>query len=389
MANEMFGAPYGILAAEDNQRQNILGALKAATMVNELDLAPLNRQKLEGDIALGGAQTAHQFALSEFNKAQAAALTRKAAVSQRLGEIQRGIVDQLGAAQTAQRDASLYAKGEIPTVSNTGQPPSILEVLRGTIQQGMKEGIDPQDLAGLNKEYVAAAKEEAQTRSEQALTADRNLQSQHRRFQQIGSLAQQALEKPGNYGAVIGQLVNVPGAAPLLKQLTGDFAQDRGRLEVLAAAGQTLAEKAKSEAEALQARASMARAAAAQASAGAAVENARSQVAYRAKRLEYIEKNGARTDAQTDLARERAASSREYREAKMLRDYPPIPTNPTDIQLNRAYSAPDGRRFVVKEVPADSAGAKKNAAGRYFKLFPIVSSSPSVEEIDAAFGRDE
>lgn len=326
---ELFGAPVGMIAADEQSRQNVLVGLEAQKVMNTLALQP-------SQIALNQAHTGYYGAQA----AEADAKTQAAKVMQRLGE--GFTADQQRRQGTIDKSAS---QGQIATVADlkdVGQKVSTAQPLKDFAAYAAGEGAPPTVLEELYGKIATIEEKEAQGAwRNQEVLASQDKVSRDRRTE-IGGIAAAAAASPAQYRAFMlnPDLQTRFGAKNLL---TGSYDADKVTLQTIAQASMDANKQADNRLQQAEAEARRARFEAGQSMRDAAVALTDAKYLFAVERYELLAKNG-QADAEAGIAakKEVAAAARARTAAAENKAYPPMPLDPKARVPNQWYSLPDG-----------------------------------------------
>lgn len=325
---ELFGAPLGMIAADEQSRQNALVGLEAQKVMNTLALQP-------SQIALNQAHTGYY----EAQTAEADAKVEAARVMQRLGEgfnadqqKLKGVID--GAA----------AQGKTATVADlkgVGQKVSTAQPLKDFAAYAAGKGASPTVLEKLYGEIATIEEREAQGawRNQQVLS-DQDKTARDLRTE-IGGIAAAAAESPQQYAAI---MMNRELRDRLPKELTGSYDTDRPTLRAIGQASMDANKQADNKRQQAEDEARQVRFEAGQAKRDAAVALADAKYLLTVERFEQLAKNGqALTDAGLEAKRAVADAARARTAAAQDKATPQLPLDPGSRKLGQSYMLPDGR----------------------------------------------
>jgi len=334
---ELFGAPLGMIAADEQSRQNALVGLEAQKVMNTLALQP-------SQIALNEAHTGYYGA----QIAEANAKVEAARVMQRLGEgftadqqKLKGVID--GAA----------AQGKTATVADlkgVGQKVSTAQPLKDFAAYAAGKGAPPTVLAQLYGEIATIEEKEAQGawRNQQVLS-DQDKTARDLRTE-IGGIAAAAAESPQQYAAI---MMNQELRNRLPPELTGSYDADRNTLRAIGQASMDANKQADNRRQQAELDARQANFKANQARRDAAVALADAKYLLTVERFEQLVKNGqALTDAGLEAKRAVAEAARARTAAAQEKATPQLPLDPGSRKLNQSYMLPDGRTARWEVDPA-------------------------------------
>lgn len=328
---DLFGAPQGIIAAEESNRQNMLVGMQA--------------QKLLGDIAAQPSEARYKDSLARLHSAEALGKEQDAAAAQQMMVLQQDFIKSKQAAQERLKliDAA-KAQGRDATVLDLnadGRPRSQADSLEAFADFAENSGAPPLALEKTRKMI-------AEIREKEAIGADHAGRAETQRWTQLekqtkllSNTAAAAAESPANYLAIISD----PARRGMLpKQLTGDWATDRPVLSAIAAAGQDALQRGRLEQAAKAAEAAESRRRSQNARDEAVIARTREQERLARLRADDIEKNGGPNSPQAREARRAMTPAQEAaakaRDAKLN---PPLVIDPKARTPMQTYRLKDGR----------------------------------------------
>lgn len=325
---ELFGAPLGMIAADEQSRQNALVGLEAQKVMNTLALQP-------SQIALNQAHTEYYGAQT----AEADAKVEAARVMQQLGEGFTAYQQKLkGAIDGA------AAQGKTATVANlkgVGQKVSTAQPLKDFVAYAAGEGTSPTVLAKLYGEIATIEEREAQGawRNQQVLS-DQDKTARDLRTE-IGGIAAAAAENPQQYAAI---MMNQDLRNRLPPELTGSYDADRNTLRAIGQASMDANKQADNRRQQAENEAVQARFNAGQSKRDAAVAAADAAFLLAYERYQQLHKNGqAVTDAGIEAKKAVTEAVRARTAAAADKAAPQLPLDPKARVLNKAYTLADGR----------------------------------------------
>ena len=334
---ELFGAPLGMMAADEQSRQNALVGLEAQKVMNTLALQP-------SQIALNQAHTGYYGAQT----AEANAKVEAANVMQRLGagftadqQLRQGVID--GAA----------AKGQIATVADlkgAGEKVSVAQPLKDFAAYAAGKGAPPTVLEKIYGEIATIEEKEAQGlwRKQEALSAQDKTAREQRT--EIGGIAAAAAESPQQYAAI---MMNPALRNSLPKELTGSYTTDRAVLRAIGQASMDANKQADNRRQQAELEARQANFNAGQSKRDAAVTLADAQFLLTMERYENLVKNGqAVTDAGIEAKKAVTAAAKARTAAAADKAAPQLPLDSKARVLNKSYTLPDGRIATWETDPA-------------------------------------
>jgi len=327
---ELFGAPLGMIAADEQSRQNVLVGLEAQKVMNTLALQP-------SQIALNQAHTGYYGAQT----AEADAKTEAARVMQRLGEgftadqqKLKGVID--GAA----------AQGKTATVADlkgAGQKVSTAQPLKDFAAYAASKGASPTVLKEIYGEIATIDEKEAVGiwRNTESEVAQDKMQRDRRT--EVGGIAAAAAASPAQYRAFMlnPDLQTRFGAKNLL---TGSYDADKVTLQTIAQASMDANKQADNKRQQAELEARQAQFIAGNALRDAKVAAADADFLLKYERYEQLVKNGeAVTNAGIEAKKAVTAAAKARTAAAQDKATPQLPLDPGSRKLGQSYMLPDGR----------------------------------------------
>lgn len=336
---ELFGAPLGIMAADEQSRQNALVGLEAQKVMNTLALQP-------SQIALNQAHTGYYGAQT----AEAQAKADAANVMQRLGagfteaqRLRQGVIDEKA------------AKGQIATVADqkgAGEKVSVAQPLKDFVVYAAGEGAPPTVLEKIYGEIATIEEKEAvgKWRTKEAAGLQDRMEREHRT--EIGGIAAAAAASPAQYRAFMlnPDLQARFGAKNLL---TGSYEADKVTLQTIAQASMDANKQADNRLQQAEFEARQANFNAGESKRNAQVAVADAQFLLAMERYQQLHKNGqALTDAGIAAKKAVTAAARARTAAAADKAAPQLPLDSKARVLNKSYTLPDGRTATWETDPA-------------------------------------
>lgn len=342
---DLFGAPLGILAAEENNRASTLSGLKAIEMVGSIAQQP-------ADLALKQAH-AREFA------AQAAEREAKTADLQRLAGIHAKVT---GLPLTAEQATKRNPAQELFDYADRMKAAGATEAdVLPFIEKGAK----------VQQQLASAAHAEAQTAEQQALAAKEGRK-------RTGAVASALLANPQTYAQMLmsGQV-----EPELAKNLPKDYASAKPILEFISRSAIEADKKEELRLNAL-------RTAATQASAAAATGVAKARVSVLEKRgkilqddVDHLGKVGGKYSPEVIAAKAAEATNKkslaQARDAKM---FPGIPVDPKFAEIGKNYTLPGGQRVTLVGKTRDGKYQLQPVAAPISA--PVIDNTPDEEDLD-------
>ena len=377
--SDLFGAPSGIIASDQNIRQNVLSGLAATETLGKIGMQPIQANEMAARARLFGAEATEKetaaraqqsmldlqagFARDEAERRARGQLVEQgkaAGVDATVADIpQGGLVNQSQAAPL-ERFAQ-YARDH-------GAPPMLLEKTDAAI-------------AGIREKEAIAAYRTAQA-------GEIQFKQQTQKFTQLGNIAGTASQSPQSYMAVLS---NPQMRAMLPPNLTGNFATDKPILEAVMNASQDSIKRLNLEREMQDDRSKQARRSAASKKDDAIISRAQAQTDLVRQRLDNLKKNGGESSPSVVKAREDLERHRqEVDAAKIRKEFPPVPLDPKARSFVQTYTAADGKtRFMWDKDPVTGQGVARRVTGPTAAKGAAPAARPAAEEPDNADEQDE
>ena len=329
--SELYGAPSGIIASDQNIRQNIQAGLQAQKTLGEIEQLPADLALKQSHARLYGAE---------------AALKEEEASTQAL----------LGKIQTGMRLAQ--GKGVEPTVADlsklTRPTASSAEPIEALVREAWAQGVPVKAIVPLSDKAATIRQHEASTLSAQTQADENREKTQSLQRKRIGAIAGTAALSLDNYRIVLGDPEQVKFLPP---GLTGNWAIDQPVLKAVESMSLDADKKAELEFKRREADARDKRVTAEGSKATAYVnlskqklENAKQTYEFRKK---YDGSNSAAArDAQDSMAERRDALT----DAQNKRAYPPLPLDAAARRPEKVYTTVDGRRVIWQKKTDGSMG---------------------------------
>jgi colicin import membrane protein len=376
---DLFGAPNGIIAQQEYQTQG------------------LQAQKLMGDIAMQPTELGYKQAATRLANAEATDKESNAAAQRQLLELQQDWVSsQRAEAERQQLVEGMKGAGRDATVADLGRDGRVKKVSQADdLEQfanfASGKGYPPTALAKIRGEIATIREHEAiaEYRSSQA-ESDR-FKTQQARLDHLGGVAKAASAGPQQYA----QALMDPETAALLPKGMHllSYEQALPHLEHIYSAAQTTQQQLAAESKLTSEAAQAARAKAAADASAAAADASRARAELTRTYRENIVKNGGeRSTAAAEAKAATAEARKAATEARLRREFPPVPLDPTARTYGASYTAADGatRATWMKDpatgkgvwVPLNPTKALKQAA-------PMVNAEPGGAELDYAPSADD
>lgn len=316
---DLFGAPVGIIASQENNRQAITSGLANIKTMGDIAQQPAELELKQAQARLFGAEASDKEAA--------------AAANQEMLKLQKEFIE------------GARANGKEATVDDlepgTGKPKSQASQLEAFADYASKKGLPPLALAKVREEIAKIYEHEAITdyRSQQARQTEEKRALEH--MTRVSNVSAAAAASPRDYALA---LMNPETRKLLPPGLTGDYATDKPVLEMITRAGQDsikAADLARKQADSVQTRL-RAKAAAAASSASAGASKARMELTQQVKN--DIVKNGGEKSAEAKDAKVAAADAkRQATQAALRKEFPPLLIDPAAREPGKIYMMADGR----------------------------------------------
>lgn len=325
---DLFGAPLGIIAAEEGNRQNMLAGVQA--------------QKLLGDIAMQPSEARYKDSLARLHSADALGKENEAAAAQQMMVLQQDFVrarqerDRLVDSAKAQgRDAT------IADLNADGRPKSQADALEEFADFAEKSGAPPLALEKTRK-MIAEIKEKEAIGADHAGRAETQRWTQReKQTKLLSNTAAAAAESPANYLAILS---NSELRALLPQQLTGDWTTDQSVLKAIAEAGQDALARGRLEQRQLEADAAQKRHASQNARDEAVIARTKEQERLTRLRANDLAKNGGPNSPEARAAKRAMTPAQEAAaKARDLKLNPPLILDPKSRVPGQTYRLGDGR----------------------------------------------
>lgn len=347
---DLFGAPLGIIASQDMNRQNMLAGLKAQEMMGAIAQQPAELALKQAHAKLYGAE-------GDLAEAKVAELKRSADLYTRM----------TGLPLTA--DAVDITTGAVKAFDPAQQMFDYAQKMQAA--GGRATDVMPYLKAGVD--FATKASQAAHTTAQ---AAEQEALAKKEQRKRLGATASALLSSP----ATFNQMMLTGQVDPELEGLPRDYNAAKPVLEFIS---QRAIEADKKE----ELRLSELRAKAAQASSAAAQGVATARIGVLQKRgvmlqqdIDMSTKTGGKYSPEMLEAKRaqanNAASLTAARDAKM---FPGIPVDPKGAEVGKNYTLPDGRRVTL---------VGKTPDGKYqlqpitTSAGPVRSAAPATEEED-------
>ena len=334
---ELFGAPLGMIAADEQSRQNALVGLEAQKVMNTLALQP-------SQIALNQAHTGYYGAQTAAENAKVEA----ASVMQRLGagftadqKLRQGVIDEKA------------AKGQTATVADlkgAGQKVSVAQPLKDFAAYALGKGAPPTVLEKIYGEIATIEGREAEAAwKNQQVVSDQDKTARDLRTE-IGGIAAAAAENPQQYAAI---MMNRDLRKRLPPELTGSYDTDRPTLRAIGQASMDANKQGDNRRQQAELEARQAQFIAGNALRDAKVLAADADFLLKYERYNLLVKNGqAATDAGLAAKQAVTNAARARTAAAADKAAPQLPLDSKARVLNKSYTLPDGRIATWETDPA-------------------------------------
>ncbi len=329
MTTEMFGAPYGISAAEDQINQNALSGLKAMHTLGEIQQQPV-------DMQLKQAHARYYGGLAQEAEAKARDL-------QTMQQLEAGVA---AARLAAAQGQTLTVEDRVPGTAAAQK--SLADPLREDLAIMQKLGAPTRMQLPLVEKISQIAQHEAAAASSAATQQTQQVKAGVEKAKRISSFAQAALDTPEAYPQLKMQAAQegfkVDALPPEWNAKALTALRDSG---IEAAKMLQLKETASLDA------AHKARWGASNAQSAAAVKLAGARTDLVKERLDVLKKTGGEGSPEVKAGREELRLSREaLRKARDRKEFPPAPLDPAAREVGKNYTAANGARFMWTKDPA-------------------------------------
>ncbi len=336
--SELYGAPSGIIASEDNIRRNVASGMLAAKTLGEIEQQPAEKALKEAHARLYQAEATDK----ETNaRAQQAMLDlQNNFIKKRAEDAARQQLVE--GAKAAGKDATV---ADLPKGDLTGR--SQAQSLEEFAKYAEERGVGPLQLAKVYKEAADIREKEAIGSYRQSQAKKQELDAQKERFTMVGNAAATAAQSPANYMAILS---NPQMRQFLPPNLTGNFATDKPILEAISSASQDSLKRAELTEKMAEDANKAARRGAQNAASAAAVRVADARIGVLRERERILKKNSGEGDPSTVEARKALTAARQARaEAQFRKEFPPVPLDPKARVAGQAYVAADGKTLFTWE----------------------------------------
>ena len=316
---DLFGAPVGIIASQENNRQAITSGLANIKTMGDIAQQPAELELKQAQARLFGAEASDKEAA--------------AAASQEMLKLQKEFVE------------GARANGKEATVDDlepgTGKPKSQASQLEAFADYASKKGLPPLALAKVREDIAKIYEHEAITayRSQQALQTEEKRQLEH--MQRVSNVAAAAAQSPQNYAYA---MLNPETRKLLPPGLSGNYATDKPILDLVTSAGQDsikAADLKRKQEDSVQARL-RSKAAASASNAAASASQARADLTKQVK-ANIIKNGGEKSQEAKDAKTVATDAKRAAEQAKLRKEFPPLILDPEAREANKMYMLADGR----------------------------------------------
>lgn len=346
---DLFGAPQGIIAAEEAGQRAALSGLQSLKLMREIEAQP--------------AEAEYKSSLGRLHRAEA--MTKEAALEdqKRLAGIHASIAQE-SAQHTAVTGLPLEAVEVDPGTGRKRQV-SPAEQLYEYAEKMKRKGASQAEVLPLIKQAAQIDSAVSTATFRQAQTVEREAAARKQNREAVGAVANSLLSNPQTYAQMRLQGTGYPeldqnlpptyqAALPLLKTLR-DAAMTPDKTEGLRL------EEARTASTIATGRAQ-------QAVAGARVDVLKQRSTLLKADIDHLEKAGGKYSPEAIQARQDKAKTDKLKtEATIAKTFPGIPANPTQGEIGKNYSLPDGRRVTV---------VGKTPDNKYI-LQPVLAGTPT------------
>jgi hypothetical protein len=338
---ELFGAPLGFLASDENARKNVMSGLQSAELLGKLGMQPAELELTKAQTAEKIAGAENQRALATWHGAQALKALQEAADARAIQDLEEKA--------RAGHIAELEAKGIQPNVQNTPpgksflQPTRASDYLVGLIEAAKKYGAPSRAMLPVLEKFATMRQHEAATESAQAQQIVHKLTADEKAMDALSGVAIDGMRNPEAWK--VARAGAVARGLPGIDMIPENYQQASPILANLANASLSQKERLKIIAQTVTASANTVRADAAKTQAEVAVDRAAAAVEQSQARAEAIAKETGRKSEEAD------------RRLKVLEDREKRLKETTDAKLFPPIGLPDTDwrgRTVFPSVSADS-----------------------------------
>lgn len=324
--SDMFGAPIGISAAEQDMRQGALGGLQA--------------QKLLGEIAEQPDRARLTRAHADLYSAQAAEHSANALDQQKLAELA----------------TTMAAQGRVATVEDLGPktPRSGADYLEQFAGLASDKGVSVKTTAGLYEKAAVLRQREAAAGASAATEVVKKLDAQAKRATRVGELATAALQGQLQYDQA--RMLAAQEGLPI-DRLPQDLESARPLLQGLITSSMTAKDGLELKRKEAHDKAQETLWRSTEAKNTATSKTAAARTELISERTKLLRKNGGEGSPQQQAARaELTASRKALREARERKEFPALPLDPKSAAFvpGKTFTDRQGRRLAY--VGRDAAG---------------------------------
>lgn len=347
---DLFGAPAGIIAAEEMGQRSGINAL--------------NSLKLMGDIASQPAEAEYKRGLGRLHNADAESKEQATADARRLAEIHANIARE-SEGKLAQTGLPLTAD-EIDPETGRRKQMSPVDQQFEYIEKMRRLGATPTDTAPLLLKTAQTASAVSTAAFREAQKVEREGAARKQQREAIGAIANSLLSNPQTYAQMRLQGTGYPELDQNLPPVFN--AEAKKVLEFLRDAAMTPDKAQGLKYEAARTASQVATGKAQQAVAAARVEVLNKRSTLLKADIDHLEKTGGKYSPEAIQARaDKAKTDKLKTEVTIAKVFPGIPANPEDGEIGENYSLPDGRRVTV---------VGKTPDNKYI-LQPVLAGTPT------------
>lgn len=323
---DLFGAPAGIIAAEEMGQRSGINAL--------------NSLKLMGDIAAQPAEAEYKRGLGRLHNADAESKEQATADARRLAEIHANIAKE-SERQLAQTGLPLTAD-EIDPETGKRKQVSPAAKLFEYAEQMRKKGATPQDVLPLLDKAANIQSAVSTAAFREAQTVEREGAARKQRREELGAVANSLLSDPKIYAQMRLQGTGYP---ELDQNLPPVFNAEAKRvLEFLRDAAMTPDKAQGLKLNEARTNSQVAVGKAQQAVAGARVDALKALTQKRKLDVDNYGKTGGKNSPEAIQARaDETADKKRLRQAKIDKAFPKLFVDPKQREVGVTYQLPDGR----------------------------------------------
>ena len=336
-AGELFGAPIGIQAAEQNARENVLSAVKAQELLGKIAAQP-------GEMAMTKAQT-ELYTADAAQKLEALnALRAQNRLAQDFADYERRAAPVVNAAASQGR----LATADDVIAAGTPQASPNVARLQRYLKFAEDRGISESTLTPLRKELSTILMQEGSAAHSNAQADADKARAAGLRSKQIAAWIAGVQQNPAMYPQALAEALN--SADPLIRQTAAKLptTYNAGLVERMRRSGIDADKQRELEMKAAEDKSQKTLR-----DAQAAQAKANTSVAEKRAKLIGIQANAAEKEfgpdstPTKDLKAAKTKALEAVARAKDAEKFPAAPASAKDYVLGKSYTAPNGKRFTV------------------------------------------